>query len=100
MLAGVSIDYYTQLERGNTRGVSDEVLDAVAGALGLDEAERAHLFDLARAARRARPRAAPPRATPHRDLIATSRYTPASCPPATINDLEKAVRPLLAAGLD
>ena len=31
MLAGVSIDYYTQLERGNTRGVSDEVLEAIAG---------------------------------------------------------------------
>ena len=50
MLAGVSIDYYTRLERGNLSGVSDEVLDAVARALQLDEAERAHLFDLARAA--------------------------------------------------
>lgn len=59
MLAGVSIDYYTQLERGNSRGVSDEVLEAIAGALQLDEAERAHLFDLARAARRTRPRTAP-----------------------------------------
>ena len=56
MLAGVSIDYYTQLERGKLTGVSDSVLDAVAGALQLDEAERAHLFDLARAANR------PPRA--------------------------------------
>src|SRR5271170_2448230 len=50
MLAGVSIDYYTQLERGNARGVSDEVLAAIARALQLDEAERAHLLDLARAA--------------------------------------------------
>src|SRR6516162_288282 len=50
MLAGVSIDYYTRLEKGNVAGVSDEVLGAVARALQLDEAERAHLFDLARAA--------------------------------------------------
>src|SRR5262249_39989058 len=45
-----SVDYYTQLEKGNVAGVSDEVLGAVARALQLDEAERAHLFDLARAA--------------------------------------------------
>lgn len=50
LLAGVSIDYYIRLERGNLGGVSDSVLDAVARALQLDEPERAHLFDLARAA--------------------------------------------------
>ena len=50
MLAGVSNDYYVRLERGNLAGVSDEVLDALAGALQLDDAERAHLNDLARAA--------------------------------------------------
>jgi transcriptional regulator with XRE-family HTH domain len=50
MLAGVSIDYYTRLERGNLSGVSDSVLEALVSALQLDEAERAHLFDLARAA--------------------------------------------------
>src|SRR6478672_7904453 len=50
MLAGVSADYYVRLERGDLAGVSDEVLDALAGALQLDEAERAHLVDLARAA--------------------------------------------------
>jgi len=55
MLADVSIDYYTRLEKGNVAGVSDEVLGAVARALQLDEAERAHLFDLARAARPRRP---------------------------------------------
>jgi transcriptional regulator with XRE-family HTH domain len=49
-LAGVSVEYYTQLERGTVRGASESVLDAVARALLLDEAERAHLFDLARAA--------------------------------------------------
>ena len=50
LLAGVSVDYYTRLERGNARGVSDSVLDALARALQLDEAERTHLFDLAHAA--------------------------------------------------
>ncbi len=50
MLAGVSVDYYTQMERGNLRGVSEGVLDALARGLQFDEAERAHLFDLARAA--------------------------------------------------
>jgi transcriptional regulator with XRE-family HTH domain len=50
ILAGVSVDYYTRLERGNLRGVSESVLEALARALRLDDAERAHLFDLARAA--------------------------------------------------
>jgi transcriptional regulator with XRE-family HTH domain len=50
MLAGISVEYYTRLERGNTRGVSDDVLEGIARALQLDEAERAHLFDLVRAA--------------------------------------------------
>jgi len=50
MLAGVSTDYYARLERGNLSGVSDSVLEALARALRLDEAERAHLHDLARAA--------------------------------------------------
>ena len=49
-LAGVSVEYYAQLERGNLSGVSDSVLEALSRALQLDEAERAHLFDLARAA--------------------------------------------------
>jgi transcriptional regulator with XRE-family HTH domain len=50
VLAGVSIQYYTRLERGDMNGVSESVLSALAGALQLDDAERAHLFDLARAA--------------------------------------------------
>ncbi len=50
LLAGVSVEYYTRMERGNLAGVSESVLDAVARALQLDEAERDHLFDLARAA--------------------------------------------------
>ncbi len=49
-LAGVSVDYYTRLERGNLRGVSDVVLESVARALLLDAAEREHLLDLARTA--------------------------------------------------
>lgn len=50
MLAGVSVDYYTRLERGNLRGASEQVLGALADALQLDDAERSHLADLARAA--------------------------------------------------
>jgi transcriptional regulator with XRE-family HTH domain len=54
----VSVPYYTRLERGDINGVSDSVLNALAGALQLDDAERAHLLDLARAAQPApvRPR--------------------------------------------
>jgi transcriptional regulator with XRE-family HTH domain len=51
ILAGVSVDYYTRLERGDLSGVSESVLEALARALQLDEAERAHLFNLARAAK-------------------------------------------------
>ena len=58
LLAGVSVDYYTRLERGNANGVSESVLEAIARALQLDEAEGTHLFHLARAAstKRRRPR--------------------------------------------
>lgn len=49
-LAGVSVEYYTRLERGQLAGVSASVLDAVARALRLDTAEREHLYDLAQAA--------------------------------------------------
>ncbi|WP_018763312.1 helix-turn-helix transcriptional regulator [Arthrobacter sp. 135MFCol5.1] len=45
-LAGVSTDYYSKLERGNTRGASREVLDAIARALQLDDTEREHLMNL------------------------------------------------------
>jgi transcriptional regulator with XRE-family HTH domain len=50
VLAGVSVEYYAKLERGAIAGASAAVLDAIANALQLDDAERAHLFDLARAA--------------------------------------------------
>ncbi len=49
-VAGLSVEYYARLERGQIAGASTGVLDAVARALRLDETERAHLFDLARAA--------------------------------------------------
>src|SRR6476646_11726062 len=55
LLAGISVEYYTRLERGNARGVSDDVLGSVCGALQLDEAERAHLLDLVRTANEERP---------------------------------------------
>lgn len=57
-LAGVSVEYYTKLERGAISGASPEILDALAKALQLDAAERAYLFDLAHAAS---PVARPPR---------------------------------------
>lgn len=50
MLAGVSVEYYAKLERGAVGGASSSVLDAISRALRLDDTERAHLFDLARAA--------------------------------------------------
>jgi transcriptional regulator with XRE-family HTH domain len=66
LLAGISVEYYTQLERGTVRGVSEDVLEAIARALRLDDVERAHLFDLVRAAKQ-RPtssRRAPERVRP------------------------------------
>ncbi|WP_291046866.1 helix-turn-helix transcriptional regulator [Herbiconiux sp.] len=67
-LAGLSVDYYTRIERGNLTGVSESVLEAVSRALSLDRAERDHLHDLARTANagtRARtPRAQPPSLRP------------------------------------
>ena len=68
VLAGVSVPYYTRLERGEVSGASEGVLEAIARALQLDDAERAHLFDLARAAQpagvRPRRRQAKPRIRP------------------------------------
>jgi transcriptional regulator with XRE-family HTH domain len=50
VLAGVSVEYYTKLERGAIAGASSSVLEAISDALQLDDTERAHLLDLARAA--------------------------------------------------
>ncbi len=56
LLAGVSVYYYTRLERGNLNGVSETVLEALARALQLNDTERRHLFDLARATQTVTPR--------------------------------------------
>jgi transcriptional regulator with XRE-family HTH domain len=65
LLAGISIEYYTRLERGTATGVSESVIDGITHALRLDEAERAHLVDLLRAASPARP----PRRRPTRQQV-------------------------------
>lgn len=76
MLAGVSVEYYSRLERGNLSGVSEAVLDAIGTALRLDDAERSHLMDLARAANespiRARRRSAPAGVRPGMQLALDS----------------------------
>jgi transcriptional regulator with XRE-family HTH domain len=81
-LAGVSIEYYKRLERGNATGASDGVLDALADALQLDDAERAHLFDLARAAGPAtgkrRPRASAQQVRPVIQRMVDSIGSPAT----------------------
>ncbi|MGW6118494.1 helix-turn-helix transcriptional regulator [Nocardia sp. NPDC055165] len=51
LLAGISVDYYARMERGNLTGVSDEIVHALARALQLDDAETQHLQDLTRAAK-------------------------------------------------
>jgi transcriptional regulator with XRE-family HTH domain len=61
LLAGISTEYYTRLERGNATGVSESVIAGIAHALQLDEAERTHLLDLLRAAGTTR---RPPRRRP------------------------------------
>ena len=58
-LAGISVEYYTQLERGNVAGASEDVLEAVTRALQLNDVERSHLFDLVHIARQERGRRAP-----------------------------------------
>lgn len=84
MLAGVSVDYYTRLERGNMAGVSEEVLEAIVQALRLDDAERSHLFDLARsvsssaAVRRRRSRRPTPTVRPALQWLLDSISTPAA----------------------
>ncbi|MEU6556429.1 helix-turn-helix transcriptional regulator [Streptomyces sp. NPDC046915] len=85
LLSGMSVDYYVRLERGNLRGASEAVLDSVARALQLDEAEREHLHDLARTGNASTPRRHRPAARPQvppkvqRSLDAMS-YVPAIIP--------------------
>jgi transcriptional regulator with XRE-family HTH domain len=80
MLAGLSVEYYSRLERGNLRGVSEAVLEALARALRLTEAERGHLYDLARTANAAagtRRRAVPQQIRPGVQRILDSITAPA-----------------------
>ena len=56
LLAGMSVDYYVRLERGNLSGASESVLESLASALQLDDAERAHLYDLVRSSSAGRAR--------------------------------------------
>ncbi|SEF49801.1 Transcriptional regulator, contains XRE-family HTH domain [Actinacidiphila yanglinensis] len=84
-LAGVSVDYYTRLEQGRSRSASTEVLDALATALRLDDAERGHLHALAR------PRPRPARRRPR----------PQHVHPATwdlLDTLQQACRPAFVLG--
>jgi transcriptional regulator with XRE-family HTH domain len=55
LLAGISSEYYTRLERGDATGVSESIIEGIAQALQLDEAERTHLLDLLRGAGTTRP---------------------------------------------
>lgn len=64
LLAGISVEYYTRLERGSATGASSDVLEGIARALQLDEAERAHLLDLVRTAT-----SRPPRRRPTQDRV-------------------------------
>lgn len=63
-LAGLSVEYYSRIERGDLAGASDSVLSALARALELDDAEVEHLFDLARAASPSPRRRRPARSRP------------------------------------
>jgi transcriptional regulator with XRE-family HTH domain len=65
LLAGISSEYYIRLERGNATGISESVIDGLAHALQLDEAERGHLLDLLRTASTSRP----PRRQPVRKRV-------------------------------
>jgi transcriptional regulator with XRE-family HTH domain len=85
-LAGVSVEYYKRLERGNAAGVSDGVLDALADALQLDDAERAHLFDLARAAGPVAPKRLR-RAIAHQVRPVVQRIVDSIGSPATVSNM-------------
>ena len=83
-LAGVSVEYYKRLERGNAGGVSDGVLEALARALQLDDAERAHLHDLARAVNPVAPKRR--RTTQQRVRPVVQRIVDAMATPAIVRN--------------
>ncbi|MDA8438122.1 MAG: helix-turn-helix transcriptional regulator [Propionibacterium sp.] len=80
LLAGMSVDYYTRIERGNLAGVSEAVLEGIARALRLSEFEHAHLYDLARIASGSAARTA--RAMPRRVRASIQRLLDAISAPA------------------
>jgi transcriptional regulator with XRE-family HTH domain len=85
-LAGVSVDYYKRMERGNATGASDAVLEALADALHLDEAERSHLLDLARAASPA-PTRRPRRSAQTRVRSVVQQILDSISAPATVSNM-------------
>ena len=100
MLAGVSVDYYTRMERGNLGGVSESVLEALSRGLQLDEAERAHLFDLARAAQPATPKRRSPRKQRIRPSVQRMLDAITGAPAAVLNGrLDMLATNTLARGL-
>src|ERR671911_2956906 len=100
VLAGVSVPYYTRLERGNLSGVSESVLEALARALQLDDAERAHLFDLARAAQPATPARRRPRKERIRPSVQRMLDAITGAPAAVLNSrLDMLATNALARGL-
>jgi transcriptional regulator with XRE-family HTH domain len=92
-LAGVSFEYYKRLELGNASGVSAAVLEALANALRLDDAERAHLFDLARADNPGAPRRQR-RAGPQQVRPVMHQILDAVTAPATISNERVAKDPV------
>jgi transcriptional regulator with XRE-family HTH domain len=100
VLAGVSVDYYTRMERGNLGGVSESVLEALSRGLQLDEAERAHLFDLARAAQPATPKRRSPRKQRIRPSVQRMLDAITGAPAAVLNGrLDMLATNTLARGL-
>lgn len=69
MLAGVSVDYYTRIERGQLKGVSESVISGLARVLNLDEAERKYLNNLVAQANEGIRPVAKPRATSVRPSV-------------------------------
>jgi transcriptional regulator with XRE-family HTH domain len=76
-LAGVSTDYYVRLEQGRNITASEDVLDAIARAMQLDEAERRHLYDLAKPRPPRRSASPPQKVRPGVRLMLDSLQTPA-----------------------
>jgi transcriptional regulator with XRE-family HTH domain len=100
VLAGVSVPYYTRLERGSLSGVSESVLEALVRALALDEAERAHLFDLARAAQPRTPARRRPRKERIRSSVQRTLDAITAAPAALVNGrLDMLAANTLARGL-